>query len=663
MAQWLKQFSRTKTFDTENLKNTDLTRCLGVFDLTSLGIGSTLGAGIYVLAGQVARDQAGPAVVLSFFIAAVASFLSGLCYAEFGARIPKTGSAYTYCYITVGELWAFVIGWNMIMENMIGAASVGKAWSQYFDSILNNTISHSIRTTVGDFHQPWLGQYPDFFAFSLLIVITVVVAVGVKMSSVVTSVLTVINLLVIAFIIGAGCFFIDGDNWTGGDGFFPYGASGVLSGAATCFYAFVGFDVIATSGEEARNPGRTIPIAIVLTLIVCFLAYFGVSAIMTLMEPYSKLSYSAPLAEVFFQRGLPAAKYVIAVGALCGLTASMMGSIFPLPRIIFAMARDGLIFAFLGIVNKTTSTPIWATLCAGVLTAVLAMLLDLQQLVEMMSIGTLMAYALVAMCVLILRYQPGHTGLGKEENLEFASQQAKVGEKTGLVSSKSDQSIAKYTQQESGAVKRPASSDAIGSIGGQAESSFSDTTGDMKSKLVINEGTDLPSDKEKNEKEKSQPSLKSSRFVLWCTIVSVILLIAFCAHIIFATDYIVKQSWWAILLTCIIGAALSCLVVLIARQPQNDMKLSFKVPLVPYIPVLSIFINVYLMLKLSVATWIRFGIWMVIGMFIYFFYGIKHSSENNTLAPSISSDILLKGEQPKLQDAATLEESTYKDDN
>ncbi|XP_002737540.1 high affinity cationic amino acid transporter 1-like [Saccoglossus kowalevskii] len=655
MAYWLlKQFSRTKKLDTDYLKETNLSRCLGVFDLMALGIGSTLGAGIYVLAGQVARTQAGPAVVISFLIAAMASVLSGLCYAEFGARIPKTGSAYTYCYISVGELWAFVIGWNMILENMIGAASVGKAWSQYFDAILNSTISDALRNNVGEFDVPWLGEYPDFFAFALLIVVTAVNAIGVKMSSVVTSVLTVVNLIVIAFIIGAGCFYVDGSNWTSGKGFFPYGASGVLSGAATCFYAFVGFDIIATSGEETRNPGRTIPIAILFTLLVCFLAYFGVSAIITLMEPYYKLTGAAPLAEVFAQRGLPAAKYIIAVGAMCGLTASMMGSIFPLPRVIFAMARDGLLFAFLGIINTATKTPVYATLIAGFLTAILAMLLDLQQLVEMMSIGTLMAYALVAICVLVLRYQPGHLGMDKEENKDFAFQQS-IGEKTELMQSKSDQSMTKYMDHsDKSGMKRFSSADAIHASDGRTESTFT-TDGDTKTQLVINEVTEHPPEKDSDKKAKPEPSLKSHRIAVWSIIIAVILLIALCAHIIFATDYIVAHNWWAILLTCVIGAALCCFVVLIAMQPQNAMILSFKVPFVPFIPVLSIFINVYLMLKLSVATWIRFAVWMVIGLAIYLFYGLKHSSENDVLAPSVSSDILLQGEA-KLQDAATVDE-------
>jgi len=232
--------------------------------LAALGIGSTLGAGIYVLAGEVARSIAGPSIVISFFIAAVASILSGLCYAEFGARVPKAGSAYVYSYVTVGELCAFVIGWNLFLEYVIGASSVARAWSEYFDSILNSRIRNYTLTNIGEIHASGFSRYPDFFAFLLVLLVTFILGIGVKNSSRFNNVFTGINLLVILFITCVGLYFAKGENWT--RDFAPFGISGIFSGAATCFYAFVGFDVIATTGEEARNPSRAIPIAIVLAL-------------------------------------------------------------------------------------------------------------------------------------------------------------------------------------------------------------------------------------------------------------------------------------------------------------------------------------------------------------------------------------------------------------
>lgn len=259
-----KSLWRKKYLDVDLITQTVLSRCLTVKDLTGLGIGSTLGAGIYVVAGEVARSTAGPGVVISFLIAAIASVFSGLCYAEFGARVPKAGSAYVYSYVTVGELCSFVIGWNLILEYVIGASSVARAWSSYFDSMFNEEIRNYTLEHIGEINVPGLGKYPDFFSFFLVGVITIILAIGVKNSSRFNNVVTCINLFVIVFISLVGFYFAKKENWT--KDFLPFGFSGVLSGAATCFYAFVGFDVIATTGEEAKNPSKTIPISIVLSL-------------------------------------------------------------------------------------------------------------------------------------------------------------------------------------------------------------------------------------------------------------------------------------------------------------------------------------------------------------------------------------------------------------
>ena len=264
MAFVVKRFTQKKHVDPKTLSQSQLSRCLSIFDLTSLGIGSTLGAGIYVLAGEVARTIAGPSIVISFFIAAVASILSGLCYAEFGARVPKAGSAYIYSYVTIGELCAFVIGWNLFLEYVIGGSSVARAWSDYFDSVLDGKIRNFTLTHFGEIHVNGLSTYPDFFALSLVLLVTLILAVGVKNSSRFNIIFTGINLFVILFITSVGLYYAKAENWT--RDFAPFGVSGIFSGAATCFYAFVGFDVIATTGEEARNPSRAIPISIVLAL-------------------------------------------------------------------------------------------------------------------------------------------------------------------------------------------------------------------------------------------------------------------------------------------------------------------------------------------------------------------------------------------------------------
>lgn len=422
MSSFWKALTRRKTLSEEGSDgDTKLNRVMSLWDLTALGVGSTLGAGVYVLAGQIAKEQAGPSVCLSFAVAAVASLFAGLCYAEFGARVPKAGSAYVYSYVCIGEFAAFVIGWNLLLEYVLGASAVCRAISLYLDTLINDTIKDSFTSIAPMCSEPgcFFAGYFDFLAFGLAIFFGAIMAFGVNTSKTLTNICTVTNILVLIFVVAAGAiavgfkyddFFVNwklngDDKDKGSGGFFPFGWTGMFKGAATSFFGFVGFDCIATTGEEVKNPRKNIPKSLMLSLAAIFLCYFFVSAVVTLMLPYYDQDINAPLPYAFESMGATweFAKWIVTIGGLIGLFASLFGALFPIPRVIYSMAEDGLVFRCLGKVHEKLKTPIIGTVFSAVLTGGLAGIFDLQALVNMLSIGTLLAYTMVAVSVVILR--------------------------------------------------------------------------------------------------------------------------------------------------------------------------------------------------------------------------------------------------------------------
>ncbi|KAJ6662299.1 hypothetical protein lerEdw1_012463 [Lerista edwardsae] len=613
------QLFRRKVVDCTR-EDSRLSRCLNTFDLVALGVGSTLGAGVYVLAGAVARENAGPAIVISFLIAALASVLAGLCYGEFGARVPKTGSAYLYSYVTVGELWAFITGWNLILSYVIGGyfwchcsvlskiihlgtSSVARAWSATFDELIGKHIETFFEQYMSMNAPGILAKYPDVFSVLIILILTGLLTVGVKESAMVNKVFTCINVLVLCFVMVSG--FVKGsiENWRipenitsihngtdvpphGVGGFMPYGFSGVLSGAATCFYAFVGFDCIATTGEEVKNPQKAIPIGIVASLLICFVAYFGVSAALTLMMPYYLLDTSSPLPVAFKYVKWEGANYAVAVGSLCALSTSLLGSMFPMPRVIYAMAEDGLLFKCLARVNERTKTPMIATIISGAIAAVMAFLFDLKVLVDLMSIGTLLAYSLVAACVLVLRYQPEQPNLA----YQMASTTDEVDNNESVSTSESQTGFLPEEEER------------------------------CSLKAVL-----FP--------QNTDPSKLSGFIVSVSSCIVGFLIVTFCGFTILHKKALINGT------TCVVSLLVGFLLcfivtVVIWRQPESKTKLSFKVPFLPILPILSIFVNVYLMMQLDSGTWIRFAIWMFFGFVIYFAYGMWHSVEASYSAPT-----------------------------
>ncbi|CAG9864957.1 unnamed protein product [Phyllotreta striolata] len=548
----------------KNETDTKLAKVLTTFDLTALGIGSTLGVGVYVLAGDVARNTAGPAVIISFFIAAVTSVLAGLCYAEFGARVPKAGSAYVYSYVCIGEFFAFIIGWNLILEYLIGSAASTKAIFLYIDELANKTMASFFEENM-PLSGNQISHYADIFSLALAIAFSIALACGAKESSVINNIFTFVNLTVVIIVIVSGLWKVDSRNWNrtkveaggkGDGGFSPYGIKGIVKGAARCFYGFIGFDCIATAGEETKNPQKSIPIGVVASLMIVFFSYFGMSLVMTMILPYYEQDENAPLAYIYARLGWTALKYIVSIGAICALFSSLLGAMFPLPRIIYAMANDGLIFKPLGKVHSHFHTPLMGTLIAGALTGTLACLLDLNKLTEMMSIGTLLAYSMVAACILVLRYHPEST------------------EKEMVVPP------ALYVRQ------------------------------------IFNRKT-------------QEPSKLTGAVVTWEIIVFFMFSFITSGIMTFFEDALFSGEIWVLAVCSVLIAILVFLMVLVSFQPTTKLSSGFSVPLIPWIPGLSIFTNIYLMTHIQKDTWIKYGYWMVIGLVIYFAYGLWHSMERN----------------------------------
>lgn len=665
-----------------------LTKCLTTLDLTSLGVGSCVGTGMYLVAGMVAKNVAGPGVVFSFIIAAVASIFSGACYAEFGVRVPHTtGSAYMYSYVTVGEFIAFVIGWNMILEYLIGTSACACALSACFDALSNGAISHFVADNVGTI----FGRAPDLLAFVITLLMMLLLVAGVKKSLIFNNVLNAINLSVWVFIMSAGLFYVSSENWSQHGGFLPYGWSGVLTGAATCFYAFIGFDIIATTGEEATNPKKSIPLAIVSSLVIILIAYVTSSMMLTLIVPYTDVDEDSALVEMFGQVGAFKCKYIVAVGALAGLSVSMFGSMFPMPRIVYAMAQDGLIFRIFSQVWPSTGTPAFATFISGLAAAIAALFIRLEILVEMMSIGTLLAYTLVSTCVLILRYQPHSTNLVellpqslrtpirgsptkddqtmygnqlKPDALKnaFDSNMAPIPAPSPLPSQTTQRVMVRRVTRSS-----PDSDDTFGGdepdedfsgrddqflVSDRTENKFYGTlhgagsatsTGGVIGSTV---GSNLGNLGRKIQAatylcpaifpwvDTGPPTEESGMFVMKMVGHLYILIIIFDLVIVSGTHGMTgtKTFFFFLFLFAIIA-----ILLVISRKPQNRNTIMFMTPGLPFVPTIAITVNIYLIFKLSILTLVRFTIWMTLGLLMYFYYGIK----NSTLESSDSDHIEL----------------------
>ncbi|XP_049483096.1 cationic amino acid transporter 3-like isoform X2 [Panthera uncia] len=401
-------------------------RSLSTLDLVALGVGCTIGAGVYILAREMISNQAGPSIVICFLVAGLSFVLTGLCYAEISAWVPHSGSSYLYTYVIIGELWAFITGWNLILSFTADTVIYTMTWVLTFENLLGNQMSQTLRESISQHVPQVLADNLGYFAVALLLLLREIEYMNFYELFALSKGFIFVKILVLSFVIISG--FIKGDlhNWQlteedyvkaglndtsklgplGSGGFVPFGFQGIFRGAATCFYTFIGFSIIVTRVKEVQNPQRSIPMGIVISLFICFVVYFGVFSALTLMVPYYKLQPGSTLPEAFLHIGWAPAYYVVGFGFFCSVCGIFMGFMTPIQWVICTMAEDGLLFPVLTRIYTSIYPRFMATVVFTIIAAITIFFFGITDLVDLRSIGTLVSYSLVAFCVLIIRYQP-----------------------------------------------------------------------------------------------------------------------------------------------------------------------------------------------------------------------------------------------------------------
>ncbi|MGC9992819.1 MAG: amino acid permease [Candidatus Cybelea sp.] len=387
-----------------------LKRSLGPWALTAMGIGAIIGTGIFVLTGVASATRAGPSLTLSFVVAGIVSALAALCYAEVSSKIPISGSAYTYTYATLGEFLAWIVGWALVLEYALGAATVSVGWSGYFNFILHTLFSLNIPQAWQHSHWDATPGIANLPAAAIIFLITALLVRGTKESGSVNAVIVAIKLAVVLFFIAIGLGHINPANYhlppgplTGAGGYFPFGVAGMFGGAAFIFFAYIGFDAVSTTAEEARNPARDLPIGIIASLVVCTILYIIVVAILNGMVPFYTLNVNFPVAFAVDSVGLAWAGVIISFGAIAGLTTVLLVMMYGQTRIFYAMSRDGLIPPLFVRLHPTWRTPWISQILFGVLIAAAGALFPISILGSLTNMGTLSAFVLVSIAVPVLR--------------------------------------------------------------------------------------------------------------------------------------------------------------------------------------------------------------------------------------------------------------------
>ncbi len=409
-----------------------LRRILGPVTLTSLGVGAIIGAGIFVTTGAIAKQTAGPALMLSYVVAGLVCIFAALCYAEFASMVPVAGSAYTYAYATLGEIFAWIIGWDLVLEYAVGSAVVANGWSGYFQSVIGLVglkVPEAVAgpaiaydpTSSNFLHMVGTNSIINLPALLIVLLVTVVLVIGIRESAGFNATMVIIKVAAVIFVIGVGAFYVNTANWSD---FAPFGYTGLnlfgyhiagqvdaagrpvgmLAGAALAFFAYIGFDSVSTHAEEAKVPQRDVPIGIIASLIICTVLYIAVVAVLTGMVNYKNLDIAAPVAKAFDDVNLGWAHGLIAIAGVAGITSVLLVMLLSQPRVLLAMARDGLLPpSFFGAIHDKFRTPYKSTILTGIFSGTLAAFFPIDILLELVNIGTLLAFVIVCGAVMIMR--------------------------------------------------------------------------------------------------------------------------------------------------------------------------------------------------------------------------------------------------------------------
>ncbi|MGQ8871932.1 amino acid permease [Paenibacillus sp. TSA_86.1] len=390
---------RKKPIVSEANESGALKRALGAFDLTTLGVGAIIGTGIFVLTGVAAAKYAGPGLVLSFLLAGIICAFAALCYSEFASTIPASGSAYTYSYTAFGEVIAWILGWDLILEYGFASAAVASGWSGYFQTLLSGfglELPHALTSAFN----PETGTYFDITAAVITLIITFLLTRGVKEAARANGIMVAIKIIVVLIFIGVGVFYVQPANW---HPFLPFGFSGVTAGAATVFFAYIGFDAVSTAAEEVKRPQRDLPIGIIASLAVCTVLYIVVSLILTGIVPYNMLNVSDPVAFAFEFVQLNGLSWIVSLGAITGITTVLLVMMYGQTRLLYSMSRDGLLSPVFSKVSGKSQTPAIGSWVAGIIVALFSGFISLGHLAELTNIGTLFAFAVVSLGIIVLR--------------------------------------------------------------------------------------------------------------------------------------------------------------------------------------------------------------------------------------------------------------------